>query len=71
MAAPVIHLALLILAVYIIGRALIAVFGLTIAICAGISDWLDASPGRRRRFWWTVAAITAAPVLLIVYALSQ
>jgi len=66
-----IHLALLILAVYVIARAAAAIFGLTIAVCAGISDWLDERPRRRKRFWWTVAAIIATPVLLIVYAAAQ
>jgi MFS family permease len=67
----VIHLALLILASYIIARAIGAVFGLVLVACAGISDWLDCRFGRRKRFWWTVAVIVGSPVLLIVYAVAQ
>ena len=66
-----IHLALLILAVYVIGRAAVAVFGLALVACTGISDWLDERPGRRKRFWWTVAAIVATSVLFVILAASQ
>ena len=65
-----IELALWIIALYVLGRVLVGAFGLLAVIGAGISNWLEARPGRRIRLRWTVRAILAAIALLMWWLLS-
>lgn len=65
-----VELAVDIVAFCIVVAAGIAALAILGAICSAFSAWLEAAPGRRKRFWWTIGAVIGVPVLLAWHSLS-
>ena len=65
-----VELAVDILAFCIVVAAAIAAVAILAAICSAFGKWLDAAPGRRRRFRVALGASVALPVLLAWHSLS-
>lgn len=49
------------------GFAALAIVG---SICSAFGEWLEAAPGRSRRFWWTLGAVLAVLALFAWYSIS-
>lgn len=65
-----VELAVDIVAFCIVAATVVAAVMILGVLCSPFIEWLDAAPGRRRRFWTVVGAGVALPVLLAWYSLS-